>query len=104
MDDILPGMIINGVLGVDLIDTSEFRAQLDDIILYHGNNPEAVRRRKKRDVCICTCSKGSPHTSQISHLIVYPSLWLLVPGLSSQYLSLFPIQVAFDVSSGQQYL
>ena len=51
MDDILPGMIINGVLGVDLIDTSEFRAQLDDIVLYHGNNPEAVRRRKNRDVC-----------------------------------------------------
>ena len=29
--------------------------------------------------------KGSLHTSQISHLLLYPSLWLLVPGLSSHY-------------------
>ena len=28
-------------------------------------------------------ARGSPHTSQISHLLLYPSLWLLVPGLSS---------------------
>jgi hypothetical protein len=27
----------------------------------------------------------SPHTSQISHLLLYPTLWLLVPGLSSQF-------------------
>ena len=39
--------------------------------------------------------RGSPHTSQISHLLPYPSLWLLVPGLNSQLLPLFPIQLAF---------
>ena len=41
------------------------------------------------------------HTSQISHLLLYLSLWLLVPGLSSQFL---PIQPVFNVSSGHQYL
>ena len=47
--------------------------------------------------------RGSPHTSQISHLLLYLSLWPLVPGLSSQFLPLFPIQLAIEVSVGQQY-
>ena len=46
------------------------------------------------------CIRGSLHTSQISHLLLYPSLWLLVPGLSSQFLPYFPIQPAFEVSTG----
>ena len=33
--------------------------------------------------------RDSLHTSQISHLLLYPSLWLLVPGLSGQFLPLF---------------
>ena len=33
--------------------------------------------------------KGSLRTSQISHLLLYPSLWLLVPGLSSQFCHYF---------------
>ena len=41
--------------------------------------------------------RGSLHTSQISHLLLYPSLWLLVPRLSSQF---FRIQPAFNASSG----
>ena len=41
--------------------------------------------------------RGSLHTSQISHLLLYPSLWLLVPGLSSQFLPLYAIQTAFNV-------
>ena len=45
--------------------------------------------------------KGSLHTSQISHLLLYPSLWLLVPGFSSQFLPVFPIQPSFNVSSGR---
>ena len=49
-------------------------------------------------------SRGSPHTSQISYLLLYPSLWLLVPGLSSHFLPLLPLQPAFNVSSGWQYL
>ena len=35
--------------------------------------------------CMCMC-RGSPHTSQNSHLLLHPSLWLLVPGLSSHFL------------------
>ena len=34
-------------------------------------------------------ARGSLHTSQISHLLLYPSLWLLVPGLSSQFCHYF---------------
>ena len=45
--------------------------------------------------------RGSPHTSQISHLLLYPSLRLLVSGLSSQFLPYFPIQPAFEVSTGR---
>ena len=55
-------------------------------------------------MCIICQVKGFLHTSQISHLLLYPLLWLLVPGLSSQFLPLFPIQLAFDVSSDRQYL
>ena len=59
---------------------------------------------------LCRCMslpmafRGSLHTSQISHLLFYPSLWLLVPGLSSQFLPLFPVQPAFNIISGRQYL
>ena len=45
--------------------------------------------------------RGSLHTSQISHLLLYPSLWLLVLG---QFLPLFPTQTASNFSSGQQNL
>ena len=45
--------------------------------------------------------RGSLRTS---HLLLYPSLWLLIPRLSSQFLPLFPIQPAFNVNSGRQDL
>ena len=48
--------------------------------------------------------RGSLLTSQISHLLLYPSLWLLFPGLSSQFLPLFPLQPAFKIGIGQYYL
>ena len=48
--------------------------------------------------------RGYLHTSQFSYLLLQPSLWLLVSGLSSQFLLSFPIQPAFNVSSGWQYL
>ena len=38
--------------------------------------------------CTCTCtllSRGSLHTSQVSNLLLYPSLWLLVPEQSSHF-------------------
>ena len=51
MDDILPGVIIEGVLGVDLNVTDEFKGQLDDIVLYHGNEPtEHNKKDKKKEV------------------------------------------------------
>ena len=51
-------------------------------------------------------ARGFLHTSQIkiSHLLLYPLFWLLVAGLSSQFLPLFPIQPAFNVSSSHQDL
>ena len=61
----------------------------------------------KKIIILHVLYKGSPHTSQIIHLLLYPSLWLLVPGLCSQFLPLFPIeciQPAFNDSSGQQFL
>ena len=45
--------------------------------------------------------RGSLHTS---HLLLYPSPWLLVPRLSSQSLLIFPIQPAFNFSRGHQDL
>ena len=34
MDDVLPGVIIDAVLGIDMNVTDEFKGQLDDIIFY----------------------------------------------------------------------
>ena len=49
-------------------------------------------------------SRGSLHASQISHLLLYSALWLLVPASSSQFLPLFLLQPAFEISTGQYYL
>ena len=60
--------------------------------------------------CLCIADwllrpcRGSLRTIQISHLLVYPSLWLLDPGLSSQSLALLSIQSAFNVRGSGQYL
>ena len=37
MDDVLPGMIIDAVLGIDINVTDEFRGQLDEIVYYDRN-------------------------------------------------------------------
>ena len=47
-------------------------------------------------------SLGNHCTSQLSHLLLYLSLWL--PGLSSQCLPLFPLQPSFEIGIGQNYL
>ena len=58
-----------------------------------------------RSYIVCTYTfRGSLTTSQISHLLLYPSLWLVLSGLSSQFLPLLPIQPAFIVNSGWQCL
>ena len=31
------------------------------------------------------CTSGSPHSSQNSHLLLYPSLWLQIPEVSSHF-------------------
>ena len=41
----------------------------------------------------------NPHTSQNSHLLLYPSLWLLVPGPSSQFLQYILYATCFNVSN-----
>ena len=56
MDDVLPGVIIDGVLGVDLKDIAGFKSQLDFVIT--ANSQEM---KKKAEVCI---------TVMISHHII----------------------------------
>ena len=51
---------------------------------------------------MCNSTRGSLHTSQISHLLKYPSLWLAILGLSSHFAN-----VSFTTywgHTGQQYL
>ena len=48
MDDILPGVIINGVLGVNLTDIPEFRSQLNSKILISKNT-----KKKTAEVTSC---------------------------------------------------
>ena len=47
MDDILPGVIIDAVLGIDMNETLAFKGQLDDIVYYNSNDPEELKRLKK---------------------------------------------------------
>ena len=47
MDDILPGVIIDAVLGIDMNETLVFKGQLDDIMYYNSNDPEELKRVKK---------------------------------------------------------
>ena len=47
MDDVLPGVIIDAVLGIDMNDTRAFKGQLDDIMYYRRNNPEELKRLKR---------------------------------------------------------
>lgn len=48
MDDILPGLIIEGVLGVDLNDTGEFKGQLDDIMFYNSPSAQKIKNKEVR--------------------------------------------------------
>ena len=48
MDDILPGLIIEGVLGVDLNDTGEFKGQLDDIMFYNSPGAQKIKNKEVR--------------------------------------------------------
>ena len=57
---------------------------------------ESTRHRRKVPLQVSLTSRGPPHTSQISLLLLYPSLWLLVPGPSSQFLHyILYVQPAF---------
>lgn len=46
-------------------------------------------------------NKGSLHTSQISNLLLYPSLWLPVPGLSSQFRHYLQYSLLFNFTFQQ---
>ena len=48
MDDVLPGVIIDAVLGIDMNETTVFKGQLDDIMYYiMSNNPKELKRARK---------------------------------------------------------
>jgi hypothetical protein len=47
MDDILPGVIIDAVLGIDMNETAVFKGQLDDIMYYTNNDPQELTRVKR---------------------------------------------------------
>ena len=47
MDDILPGVIIDAVLGIDMNETLAFKGQLDNIMYYRRNDPEQLKRLKR---------------------------------------------------------
>ena len=47
MDDVLPGVIIDAVLGIDMNETTIFKGQLDDVMYYRGNDPGEQRRMRK---------------------------------------------------------
>ena len=47
MDDVLPGVIIDSVLGIDMNETLVFKGQLDDIMYYNSNDPKELKRMKK---------------------------------------------------------
>ena len=47
MDDILPGVIIDAVLGIDINETAVLKGQLDDIMYFTSNNPEELKRVKR---------------------------------------------------------
>lgn len=53
MDDVLPGVIIDGVLGIDLNVTDEFKSQLD---FTFGGNSEEVKEQAQVG---CICMHGS---------------------------------------------
>ena len=47
MDDLLPGVIIDAVLGIDMNETLVFKGQLNDIMYYNSNDPEELKRVKR---------------------------------------------------------
>ena len=47
MDDVLPGVIIDAVLGIDMNETDVFKGQLDDIVYYRSGDPGELKRMKK---------------------------------------------------------
>ena len=62
-----------------------------------------IARQGRHDIIY---NPGVPHTRAklANGYIPYPSLWLLISGLNSHFLPLFPLQGASKISIGQQYL
>ena len=56
-------------------------------------------KEEKEDYLKAAWFTGPPHTSQNNHLLLYPSLWLLVLGPSSQVLHYILCTTCFNVSS-----
>ena len=63
-------------------------------VMARGSDGERERERER-------VFRGSLHTSQISHFLLYPSLWLIVSGLNSHFCHCSPLQTSFKISTGQ---
>ena len=54
MDDVLPGVIIDAVLGIDMNETDVFKGQLDDIVYYRSGDPGRTKENEERGTCTLT--------------------------------------------------
>ena len=56
MDDLLSGIIIEGVLGIEMNVTDEFMSQLDKRLVV---NTEEMKRKAEVRMCLCEGGSGS---------------------------------------------
>ena len=72
------------------VDASQVSAQpVSWLSLSTSHLPVHMQQISRLFLADISAVRGSLHTSQISHLVLYPSLWLLVPGLSSHFCHYF---------------
>ena len=57
MDDVLPGVIIDAVLGIDMNQTDVFKGQLNKIMFYRSDDPEVVKKLKREVHFYCNHSE-----------------------------------------------
>lgn len=57
MDDVLPGVIIDGVLGVDLTEVNEFMAQMDP--QFGGSSADLREKAQNVSISVLADSKNN---------------------------------------------